>query len=218
MWCCKYGKEQASGTPTLDPKVYEMDMLSGFVTYWCDHINKPVLIKAADDTSHSDVTAQTEEPPGDLPAPNVSSPSASATSASAADGPAADESTKPIIPRIWHVMVASWSDVDLTLKHNILDIRRRSPAFQLIIWTHANVCEWMDAYADERVPCCFYRMNSEYGAARADLWRYYILYTFGGIWTDHKASLSLSGGWNEMLQRLPQPNPPIIFATKQNLW
>ena len=81
MWCCKYGKQNASGTPKLDPQGYEVDMLSGFLTYWCDQISKPVLIKAAAVTSLPDVNTQTEEPAGDLPAPSVSAPSVSATSA-----------------------------------------------------------------------------------------------------------------------------------------
>ena len=66
MWCCKYGKPSPKGTPQLDPTIYEVQMLSGFMTYWCDQISKPVSVPAADVfTSLADVTTETDVPAGD---------------------------------------------------------------------------------------------------------------------------------------------------------
>ena len=44
---------------------------------------------------------------------------------------------------------------------------------------------------------------------------------YGGIWTDHKATMNLPGGWTQMLGTLPQLVPPLVVATwpgKTNLY
>ena len=102
----------------------------------------------------------------------------------------------------------------LTLQHGPL-------GFKFMFWSHEDICDFFENQADARERECFYAIDSDYGAARADFFRYNVLKRFGCIWADHKTSMSLKGGWTEMLARLPHPTPPVIFATwggKQNLW
>ena len=78
----------------------------------------------------------------------------------------------------------------------------------------------MDENTDERVRRCFYAIDADSGAARADLFRVCILFHEGGIWTDHKASLKWERGWPELLERLPQPTPSLLLSTwgNHNMW
>jgi len=106
--------------------------------------------------------------------------------------------------------------MDNAFQQNIREVLAKSStnvAFQLRFWSHSAVCNWIDTNASDLAQRCFYLLNCDYGAARADLFRYSILHKEGGIWCDHKATNKLAGGWDDMFRLLPQPMPELIFAT-----
>ena len=211
MWCCRHGRQmQNQVTPVLNPAQYQSEMLYGFLKYWCDQVQKPQSPLADTDlpTTLSD--------PGSMPGPSDMPVAAREVTPDMPDV-MSDVSGVPAfpsdIPHVLHVMAASWDDMDPRFRRNLQSIQRRSTSCSLRFWSHQDVCTWFDEQATERARNCFYSICSEYGAARADLFRYNILHSVGGIWMDHKGTVSLKGGFTEMLAGLPQPLSPIIFAT-----
>ena len=111
--------------------------------------------------------------------------------------------------------------MDNAFQQNILAKSSRNVAFQLRFWSHSAVCNWIDTNASDLAQRGFYLLNCDYGAARADLFRYLVLHKEGGIWCDHKATNKLAGGWDDMFRLLPQPMPELVFATwggKKTTW
>jgi len=66
-------------------------------------------------------------------------------------------------------------------------LRARNPGFSHRLWTDAEIPDFIrDAYGAE-VLQAFLRINPRYGAARADLFRYLLLYREGGVYLDVKS-------------------------------
>ena len=173
MWCLRHA-EGNSDRPKLDPSAHPLPVLSGFISYRQQHIEST---ENPEKPKLKPVALAKEETEG-----------------------VAQQS----IPYLWHVMSGSWDGMDKCFRANILDIRSRSELFELKFWSHEDVGAWFEEkQMDGRARNCFYSIDSTYGAARADFFRYHILLEMGGIWCDHKAVQNLPGGWKEMFDRLP---------------
>ena len=65
-------------------------------------------------------------------------------------------------------------------------------------------------YANTSLLWAYERIHPRLGAARADIWRYAVLYAFGGVYIDADAS------FNAQLNSFIQPNDKFILSTERN--
>lgn len=75
------------------------------------------------------------------------------------------------------------------LEHNVEHIRRMNPDWEHRLYGAEDMVAFIREHYGERVLEYFERINPSYGAARADLFRYLLLYQRGGVYLDVKSSL-----------------------------
>lgn len=95
------------------------------------------------------------------------------------------------IPKIIH---QTFSDTQLPaiLRGNIARLKALNPTWEYRFYDDDDMSRFIVANYDSRILDCFNRLNPEYGAARADLFRYLLMYKFGGVYLDIKSSLHIS--------------------------
>lgn len=100
----------------------------------------------------------------------------------------APELVEKAIPRIiWQ----TWHDEDMPAAYakNARNIRKNNPTFDYRLVTDAEATEFLDEYFPGNVSHAFHALlNTSLGAARADVLRYALLYTYGGVYIDLDAS------------------------------
>ena len=74
------------------------------------------------------------------------------------------------------------------LRENMLNIKNLNPEWEYKFYDDAAVLEFIESNYGENVVELFNRINPSYGAARADLFRYLLMYRCGGVYLDIKAS------------------------------
>lgn len=95
--------------------------------------------------------------------------------------------TKRLIPR---VIYRTWNDSDLPLKFQKAweFTERHNPEYDQRLFTDNDVEYFMRSYTPKRLQDAYFSINPKFGAARADIFRYAILYEFGGVYIDIKSS------------------------------
>ena len=63
-----------------------------------------------------------------------------------------------------------------------------NPAYQQVLYTDEDVHEFITSRTSERLQRAFFAINPKFGAARADIFRYALLYEHGGVYLDIKSS------------------------------
>lgn len=96
----------------------------------------------------------------------------------------------PSLPRLIHQTMASRARITPPIAENIAALTRANPD-----WTHCFYDnEACDAFIEEHygpsVHALYARINPAYGAARADLFRYLLVYRLGGAYLDIKSSFT----------------------------
>jgi hypothetical protein len=91
------------------------------------------------------------------------------------------------IPRLIHQTFKS-KDLPPELRGNVDRIKSLNPTWQHRIYDDADIEDFiLDVYG-RRILGYFKRINNKYGAARADLFRYLLLYRYGGAYLDIKST------------------------------
>jgi mannosyltransferase OCH1-like enzyme len=100
--------------------------------------------------------------------------------------PAVEPSEKMIPRKIW---VAVKDANDEHPKH-LLDFFGRNPTWQRNICDNACKDKFMNTtFGGTALHWAYYMINPAIGAARADIWRYCVLYTFGGLYLDDDSDI-----------------------------
>jgi len=73
---------------------------------------------------------------------------------------------------------------------NIEKIKKYNPGWSLIIFSDDEINQFLYEQCDKEIIQAFHSISPEYGAARADLFRYLILYYRGGVYFDVKSSIN----------------------------
>ncbi len=94
------------------------------------------------------------------------------------------------IPKIIHQTFGS-SQLPDELSENIAKIKALNPGWEYRFYDDVDMIGFIAANYDSHVVECFNRINPVYGAARADLFRYLLVYKCGGVYLDIKSSLRL---------------------------
>lgn len=93
------------------------------------------------------------------------------------------------IPRLIHQTFRS-RNLPVQLLDNVQKMKSMNPGWTHQIYDDADVEAFIKAVYGRRVLAYFHRINPKYGAARADLFRYLLLYKYGGVYLDIKSTLS----------------------------
>jgi hypothetical protein len=94
--------------------------------------------------------------------------------------------TGETIPKIRHVSGPCWNTELGGVKKIITRLHERSKqhGWQLYYWSHEAMDVFMNKCEIDELRRAYFNIRSEYRAAKADLFRIYVLFIYGGIWLD----------------------------------
>lgn len=93
------------------------------------------------------------------------------------------------IPKIIHQTFKT-KDLPEDLLEARLHIQKLNPEWEMKLYDDKDIEQYVRTYYGEKVWDYFLRISPEYGAARADLFRYLVMYREGGVYLDIKSSLT----------------------------
>jgi hypothetical protein len=92
------------------------------------------------------------------------------------------------IPKVIYQVFAS-KDLPPMIQENVSKIRNLNPDWDYRFYDDADMVDFIrEAYGNQML-AYYDRINPKYGAARADLFRYLLMYKCGGVYLDIKSSL-----------------------------
>lgn len=93
------------------------------------------------------------------------------------------------IPRLLHQTYRS-RELPAELANNVSRLTALNPGWQHCFYTDSDIVTFLAEHYGKRVLDYYTRIESRYGAARADLFRYLLMYKFGGVYLDIKSTLT----------------------------
>ncbi|WP_082774127.1 glycosyltransferase family 32 protein [Hymenobacter sp. PAMC 26628] len=91
------------------------------------------------------------------------------------------------IPRVIHQTFMS-KKLPPELQENVDSIKRLNPGWTHIIYDDDDITKFVGENYGPHILHCFERINPRYGVARADLFRYLLMYKCGGVYLDIKST------------------------------
>lgn len=77
------------------------------------------------------------------------------------------------------------------LEENVAKLKAQNPEYEYELWDDADIEDFICTYYGVRVLGYYRRIAEDYGAARADFFRYLLIYCKGGVYLDIKSSLDV---------------------------
>jgi mannosyltransferase OCH1-like enzyme len=93
------------------------------------------------------------------------------------------------VPKIIHQVFFPGVELPAILEENVRRIKTLNPTWEHRLYDEPDMVDFIGSTYGKRVLDYFHRINEKYGAARADLFRYLLLYKCGGVYIDIKSSL-----------------------------
>jgi hypothetical protein len=93
------------------------------------------------------------------------------------------------IPKIIHQTYPS-KKLPADFQENIDRLKAQNPAWEHRLYDDSDIKQFISANYGPQILAYFDRINPRYGAAKADLFRYLLLYKFGGVYLDIKSSFN----------------------------
>lgn len=90
------------------------------------------------------------------------------------------------IPKIIHQTYGG-RDLPEALQRNVAELKTSNPGWDYRFYDDAAIEEFLLAHYDPAIHALYRRINPRYGAARADLFRYLVIYKLGGVYLDIKS-------------------------------
>jgi len=95
-----------------------------------------------------------------------------------------------VIPKLIHqIYFNAQQEMPSVLQENIQKIRAMNPGWEHKVYDDREIADFIATVYGRRVLEYFLRINPSYGAARADLFRYLLMYKRGGVYLDIKSTL-----------------------------
>jgi hypothetical protein len=105
--------------------------------------------------------------------------------------PAIASSCQPMtIPRLIHQTFSDWNNLKPELAANVRSIREQNQDFHHCFYNDHDIVDFIRANYGMPMLRAYERINPNYGASRADLFRYLCLYRMGGVYLDIKTSVA----------------------------
>ncbi len=93
-----------------------------------------------------------------------------------------------LIPKIIHQIYSYNSQLPHELSSNINQLKTNNSNWEHRLYEDADIIGFINKYYGSYVLRCFDKINPLYGAARADLFRYLLMYQCGGVYLDIKST------------------------------
>ena len=113
------------------------------------------------------------------------------------------------IPKIIHQTFYQ-SDLPETLQKNVNKLKELNREWEYRFYDDTAIVDFITANYPAHVLKCFERLDPRYGAARADLFRYLLLYKHGGVYLDIKSSAT------RPLDSVLKPDDVYLLSNWQN--
>lgn len=94
------------------------------------------------------------------------------------------------IPRILHQTYARRDRLHPDLIENIESMKAANPGWEYRFYDDADIVDFIAREYGPRMLDRYQRISAKYGPARADFFRYLLMYRFGGVYLDVKAALT----------------------------
>jgi inositol phosphorylceramide mannosyltransferase catalytic subunit len=111
----------------------------------------------------------------------------------------------PGIPKVIYQVYAT-KDLPPVIGENAQRIQSLNPGWNYRLFDDNEMIEFVRATYGEKMLSCYERINPKYGAARADLFRYLLMYKFGGVYLDIKSSMTMP------LDQVLQPDDVYLLS------
>ncbi|WP_336945105.1 glycosyltransferase [Asaia sp. HN010] len=102
--------------------------------------------------------------------------------------PSADDFTP--IPRLLHFICNDPATLDPAFVTNIAQVTALNPGWTVHVWDEASRFQFISDHYGWDVLKIYLMIGGEYGAAKADFFRYLLIYRLGGVYLDLKSSMS----------------------------
>lgn len=113
------------------------------------------------------------------------------------------------IPKIIHQSYMS-KYVPQEIFDNINKIKKINPNWEYRFYDDNDIINFISANYDDNILQAYNSINVKYGAARADFFRYLLIYKVGGVWLDIKATI------NRSLDETLKKNDYFLLSQWQN--
>lgn len=91
------------------------------------------------------------------------------------------------IPRIIHQTYFT-NDIPLEIQDIIIRLRVNNPNWEYRFYNDNDVLNYIKNNFSDDILCTYLKINKKYGAARADFFRYLVIYKEGGVYLDIKST------------------------------
>lgn len=115
-----------------------------------------------------------------------------------------------LIPRYIFQTAPDKSNLAAPVIANIETLKRRNPDWKYVLFDDADIISFIKQHFDAHVFNAYMRINPIYGAAKADLFRYLLVYALGGVYLDIKSSITTQ------LDRIIHEEDEYILAHWEN--
>lgn len=98
----------------------------------------------------------------------------------------------PFQDKIQHVIFQTTKDKSTLsgpIRENIERIRQMNPDWEYRLFDDADIEQYIHQYYGEKIGEFYHRIDAHYGAAKADFFRYLVIYREGGVYLDIKSTL-----------------------------
>jgi hypothetical protein len=125
-----------------------------------------------------------------------------------------DKSAKKIPKMIYQTYPGKKGDpIPENVKKNIHEIKNNNPEWGYKLFRDDEIEEFIDNFYGNEYLSIFKKINDDYGAAKADFFRYLLMYKKGGVYLDIKSGLS------KPLNDIVKPNDKYIISYwEDKLW
>jgi hypothetical protein len=113
------------------------------------------------------------------------------------------------IPKIIHQTYSS-PEIPEFARHNVESLRQLNPGWVYQYWSDKNRHDFIYQYYGWDILQQYLRINPRYGAARADLFRYLLIYQLGGVYLDIKS------GCKVPFDEIIRPDDQYLLAHWEN--
>lgn len=119
--------------------------------------------------------------------------------------------TGKVIPKVVHQTHRSWEALAPELLDNIEQLKRQNPDWEYRFYDDMAVESYILKHYGATILDYYRRIDVRYGAARADLFRYLLIYNEGGVYLDIKSSFATP------IDSYLQPDDCFILSHWDNL-
>ena len=96
------------------------------------------------------------------------------------------------VPKVIHQTYHEVNDLPLEIQNNIIKIQQLNPLWEYRLYSDTDMESVILKNYGPDMLRCFNQIDPDYGPARADLFRYLLMYAEGGVYLDIKSSMNVS--------------------------